>query len=216
MSYWKGLRFGMMLQLAIGPVCLFILKTSIRNGLTDALLSVIAVTIVDSIYVLLALKGTTAFLHKKNVQMLLKIFGSIVLVLFGLDSVLGNWKIGLLPSMRIAVYNGDSSFIYAFLLTASNPLTIIFWAGVFSAEVLKEKMNKDEIRHFAFGCISSTLLFLGLVSILGALFQKYMPDDVIKVLNLAVGIVIIYFGVKLLISKDKKEKEGHAEGRNVD
>jgi len=36
-SFIRGLRLGIILQLSIGPVCLFILQTAIARGITEAL-----------------------------------------------------------------------------------------------------------------------------------------------------------------------------------
>lgn len=41
----KGFRFGLLLQLAIGPVCLFIIKTAAESGVLTAEAGVMAVMI---------------------------------------------------------------------------------------------------------------------------------------------------------------------------
>lgn len=56
-SFIRGLRLGIILQLSIGPVCLFILQTAIARGITEALKAVLAVVLVDAFYILLALYG---------------------------------------------------------------------------------------------------------------------------------------------------------------
>ena len=56
-SFIRGLRLGIILQLSIGPVCLFILHTAIARGITEALKAVLAVVLVDAFYILLALYG---------------------------------------------------------------------------------------------------------------------------------------------------------------
>ena len=49
-SFIRGLRLGIILQLSIGPVCLFILQTAIARGITEALKAVLAVVLVDAFY----------------------------------------------------------------------------------------------------------------------------------------------------------------------
>lgn len=56
-SFIRGLRLAIILQLSIGPVCLFILQTAIARGITEALKAVLAVVLVDAFYILLALYG---------------------------------------------------------------------------------------------------------------------------------------------------------------
>ncbi len=56
-SFIRGLRLGIILQLSIGPVCLFILQTAIARGINEALKAVLAVVLVVAFYILLALYG---------------------------------------------------------------------------------------------------------------------------------------------------------------
>ena len=67
-SFIRGLRLGIILQLSIGPVCLFILQTAIARGITEALKAVLAVVLVDAFYILLALYGLGKIIraYKKN------------------------------------------------------------------------------------------------------------------------------------------------------
>ena len=46
--YWRGLRFGMLLQLAIGPMCLMVFGAARDNGLAAALTLVSALALVDA------------------------------------------------------------------------------------------------------------------------------------------------------------------------
>jgi threonine/homoserine/homoserine lactone efflux protein len=56
-TFLGGLRLGIILQLSVGPVFLFVLQTAITRGITSALLAVTAVTLIDACYILLALLG---------------------------------------------------------------------------------------------------------------------------------------------------------------
>ena len=57
---------------------------------------------------------------------------------------------------------------------------------------------------FSIGLVSATLLFLTTVAILGMILSNFIPDIISKILNVIVGIVIIGFGIKLLVKKNKK------------
>ena len=62
----KGFRFGMILQLAIGPMCIFIFQTSIKYGFLQAEQGVIGTAIVDSLEILLAILGVGMILEKST------------------------------------------------------------------------------------------------------------------------------------------------------
>ncbi len=54
---WRGFRFGALLQIAVGPVCLFIFQTAASSGFFAAEAAVLAVTLADSLYVAAPLSG---------------------------------------------------------------------------------------------------------------------------------------------------------------
>ncbi|NCU33022.1 MAG: lysine transporter LysE, partial [Candidatus Moranbacteria bacterium] len=50
----KGINFGVILQLAIGPLCLMTFNTSMTNGFWPGMVVVGAIALVDILYMLLA------------------------------------------------------------------------------------------------------------------------------------------------------------------
>ena len=52
--YFSGLRFGMLLQIAIGPMCLMVFNTAKNAGFWVAMSLVLAVALVDAFYIALA------------------------------------------------------------------------------------------------------------------------------------------------------------------
>lgn len=201
-TFFQGIKFGMVLQIAIGPVSLFILATAINSNLLNALLAVLAVTIVDAIYILLALSGAVAFLQGKKDELFFKWLSAIILILFGVDILLDTLGIHLLPASNIInTGSANNSFMYAFLLTASSPLTILFWAGVFSARVIEKQYKNKDMYYFALGCLSSTLIFLSFLSIIGVTFHYVLSKEAIIWLNIIAGLTIIYFGIRVFKPK---------------
>ena len=191
----KGFRFGMILQLAIGPVSLFIFQTGVSSGFLAAFSGVLGTVLVDGSEILLAILGVGAILQrKKKSRIFLKYGGAAILVLFGIVNILGAFGISVLPAFSLG--HSNNVFWQTALLALSNPLTILFWAGVFAAKIVEEDMARADLNHFGFGCVLSTLFFLSLVSALGAVSRIVLPPILITVLNVAVGCVMILFGVK--------------------
>lgn len=198
---FKGFRFGLLLQLAIGPVCLYVLNTAIKSGFGTTFLAVLAVCLIDALYIFLAFSGISAFLNSEKTKLILKIFGAVVLIVFGLSSILSSFNISILPSFNFNFSSTSNVFLYAFLLTASNPLTILFWAGVFSTKVSELNMSKKDSYVFASGCVLSSFTFLTLIAALGFTFKLLISDSLVLVLNVLVGLMLIYFGIRNLIKK---------------
>jgi threonine/homoserine/homoserine lactone efflux protein len=120
--------------------------------------------------------------------------------------VLGAFGYALLPHVNLfsqVPSETGSIFLQGVLLTAANPLTILFWGGVFSAKAAEKSMGRAQLLPFGLGCVLSTLLFLSAVALAGSLINSFLPPLVMMILNAAVGCALIFFGVRLLVKKDK-------------
>ncbi|WP_313893417.1 LysE family transporter [Psychrobacillus sp.] len=197
---WRGFRFGMLLQIAVGPICVFIFQTAAASGFWAAEIGVVGVVIIDALFILAAIFGIGALLntYKKAKEMMLY-FGAGVLIVFGLSNVVGFFGVTLMPSLDfLSEQSMESVFWKTLILTLSNPLTIIFWAGVFSTKIVEEKIGQLDIYFFGLGALLSTFLFLTTISILGSFLTVFLAPVVLKVLNLLVGLVLMGFGIKAL------------------
>jgi len=192
----------MLLQFAVGPVALFIFQTALVSGFITAATGVIGAALVDAIFIVAAIIGIGTVLQKKNAAIVMKIFGAVILTAFGISTVLGVFGLSFIPGFNLAqgVETG-SVFQRAVLITASNPLTIIFWAGVFSARLAEDDMKGNETYTFGCGALLATLFFLTLIALAGTTTGRFLPDAVIQVMNVAVGLLLIYFGIKIFAAK---------------
>lgn len=199
----KGFRFGMLLQIAIGPVCMFIFKTATESGFFAAEAGVLAATVMDALFVTLAILGVGSLLERPGVKSILKYFGTAVLIYFGLGVILGSFGINIIPSLwsvsSAAVVS--NAFITSFILTASSPLSILFWTGVFATKISCEGYSKKEMRLFGVGAVLATLIFLSIFAFVASLLKPVMSDTIINTSNMIVGAVLIGFGVKMGLKK---------------
>ncbi|MBR5429702.1 MAG: LysE family transporter [Firmicutes bacterium] len=99
--YIRGLGLGMLLQLAIGPVCLLVFSTAGTEGFGPACALVLAVGLVDGLYIGLAVAGVGRLLERRTARRLFRVSGGLVLLLFGADLLLSLWGISLLPTLSL-------------------------------------------------------------------------------------------------------------------
>lgn len=193
----KGYRFGMLLQVAIGPICLFLISTSISSGVWKGLVGVAAVVIVDSLYILFAILGLGMVLKKESVNRGVRYFGGVILLFFGLSMVLGVFGVAIIPGFSF-VGEGKHVFIKTLLMTLSNPLTILFWTGVFSAKISQDNIAKGQLYMFGCGAVLATLVFLSFIVLISDVISVWINDSLLSVVNVIVGLVIVAFGVKTM------------------
>lgn len=205
----KGFRFGLLLQLAVGPVCLFIFQTAASMGLKAAIIGVLGVTVVDALYILAAILGIGTLLNRyEMLKMPLHFFGAIIVILFGVSTILSVFGLSLIPGISLFSTNASQSvFTKTMLLTLSNPLTILFWAGVFSTKIMEDKMATSEMITFGLGAVLSTLVFLSLISLFGSFINTFLPNWTLELLNVIVGLSLLGFGIRNLVKMGSKSRQ---------
>jgi threonine/homoserine/homoserine lactone efflux protein len=199
---FKGFKFGMLLQLAIGPVCIFIFQMASLKRFYIAETGVLGVALIDGFFIIVAILGIASIIDKKNIRVFLKIFGATILFIFGFSTVLSQFDISFLPSLNMQnISNSNNVFTRAIILTTSNPLTIIFWSGVFSSKVAEENMKRKDVYLFGFGALTSTIFSLTLIALIGSFAKVFLPTNIVQALNIIVGLLLIYFSVRMILKK---------------
>lgn len=199
---FEGFKFGMLLQIAIGPVCMYIFSLGTTEKFLIAESGVLGVVLADGIYIVLAILGISSFIKKESLQKKFNILGALIVILFGIELFLSYFSMSILPNFNI--FKGISSaspFFKAFLLTAANPMTILFWIGVFSTKLNSAEMNRKNSSSFALGALLATLFFLTLIVFLGSITTEFLPKNLMSILNSLVGAILIYFGIKKFLKK---------------
>ena len=199
--YFEGIKFGMLLQFAIGPMCLLVFNTAKNVGLKTALVLIVAIASVDAFYITLASLGASKLLKKKNIQNTVKSIGAVVLVLFGLNIILNAFDIYLIPSINIKPTT-TNIFFQGLILALSNPITIVFWGSVLTTKIVKDKLKKKELIIFCIGLVSATFIFQITVAVLSNFLSMFISKELSNLLNIFVGLLIMYFGVKMYIDKE--------------
>ncbi len=191
----NGLLTGLILQTAIGPVFFFIINLALQRSIYDGLVAVAAVTLVDVLYISLAILGIGKLLEKKNIKKAFGIISSVVLVIFGLIIVKGVSGANISTTSVIQSSSLLASFSATFLLTISSPMTIIWYTSLFTAKAIEYNYTKRELLIFGLSVGLATLLFMGTSVIVFSLVKKTVPTSLIQILNTTVGSLLILYGV---------------------
>jgi threonine/homoserine/homoserine lactone efflux protein len=190
----NGILTGLFLQLAIGPVFFYILGIAMDSSFMTSFFGVLAVTLVDYIYILLSILGIGKLLEKEKIKRIFGIISSLVLLIFGIMLI----NKALMPSNKIILGNEwtiAKAFISCFLLTISSPLTIVFWSSIFASKAIEKNYSKSELSVFGIGAGLATILFLSIVMYIISMIKKTIPVQAITILNILVGAVIIAYGI---------------------
>jgi threonine/homoserine/homoserine lactone efflux protein len=197
-DFIEGLAFGLILQISVGPVCIAVLHKGLSQGFCHAFVMAWGVAVVDAAYIVLSIVGISALLQIGPVRNVIGLAGALLLVYFGLRYLRAPAE-----TTRAEDRSDGSllkSFTYGAALTLTNPLTILFWAGVLGAMMSTHTFNQaGGVVYFAAGCVAATLLFLTAVALAGHFLERILSERLALWLNRAVGLFLIGFAVKLAI-----------------
>ncbi len=189
----NGIVTGLFLQLAIGPVFFYVVNLALQKTVWNGIAGVIGVTFVDYLYITLAILGVGKLLEAEKTRHFFKLISSIILILFGAMIIHGIVN-GRATVGALGLADLWSSFSSVALLTLSNPMTIVFFVGLFAAKAVDHGYAQKELFFFGFGAGLATFLFMGCSVLLFSSIKSSVPVWLAQSMNLVVGFLLIGYG----------------------
>lgn len=197
-ALFKGILFGLLLAILIGPVFFALIQTSIRKGFRSGVLLSIGISLSDTIYIIICYIGFAQLFEHEQFKESLAMIGGIIMFLFGISAILK--PISNKADMLIEPKKpGTFRYIFkGFALNAINPFVILFWVGVMSMVTVQEKL--EGIHTFLF--FSGTILTILFTDISKAYvahkLSRFLTQTFLIWMNRFVGVVLVGFGCQLI------------------
>ena len=128
-----GLGLGFFVALQVGPMSLFLVRSTLRDGLRVGLAIAVGIATVDALYACLGAAGAAPLLAIEPVRLALGLLGAAVLAHLGLRTLLAAWHVRAGLEAAADVATPRRALVTALGATASNPATIVSWAAIFAA-----------------------------------------------------------------------------------
>ena len=186
---------GFTLAAPIGPVNSARLDKGIKNGFWHAWIVGAGSMIADGVFMLLVYLGMVRFLSVPIVQIFLWLFGGIILIYSGWESIKGANTIDINYSR-----NKESllkCFLTGFVMSISSPLSILFWLGIYGSVLAKTAQTTGT----EWLLIYSSMIFLGLtfwdlfVAALTTGFRRLLTVKSLIAISIVSGLSLIAFGI---------------------
>ncbi len=194
----KGLTFGLLLSIAVGPVLFSIIKQSINNGHKGGLAFVLGVSASDVALVLISNVFTKLFAELLQHTSEIGIAGSLLLVIMGVYFLFFK-KIQVNDEGKqvIVFRKRDYAkiFLAGFFMNVLNPGVIFFWITT-STTVAVHTVNNRIIIFVT--CLLFVLLMDVLKVFLAGKIRNRLTPHNIHLLNRISGIILIVFGIALI------------------
>ena len=140
-----------------------------------------------------------------TVVMLIKIIVPILLIIFGMSTILSVFNINIIPGTSLHP-NTKNIMLKGFLIGITNPIIIVFWGSILTTKFIENKFNKKEQLFYCIGIVLSTLIFQTFVALLGSTVAQLIPPKIKMILNITIGIYLIIFGFQRLKNKPIKTR----------
>jgi putative LysE/RhtB family amino acid efflux pump len=195
-AFTVGFGLGFFVALQLGPLSLYLIRSTLRNGWEVGLAIAAGIAAIDLAYAALGAAGAAPLLAIGPLDVILGLLGAAVLVLLGAKTLWSAFRIRLGDGAEPV--SPRRGFLTALSATASNPLTIASWAAIFSAA--SAAGAADSIP-------GAVLLILGVgigsltwdvtLATGTALVGRSAGERLLRVVDLVAGIGLIVFGVLL-------------------
>lgn len=194
----KGLTFGLLLSISVGPVLFSIIKQSLNNGHTGGLAFVFGVSASDITLVLLSNIFTELFNSIKAYKTEVGVAGCIFLVSMGVFFLFfKKVKVNAEGKQIFKLRKRDyvQTFFSGYVMNSLNPSVFIFWIYA-STAVINHSINQRIIIFIT--CLSWMLSTDILKVFLAGKIRNRLTPHNIHILNRINGLLLIIFGIALI------------------
>ena len=190
----KGLAIGFSIAAPVGPIGVLCIRTTLVRGRIAGLCAGLGAAVADGCYGLVAAGGLTAVLHALvALDVPLRLLGGAFLVFLGLSALRASPPGESAPPPATGLAR---VFITTFLLTLSNPMTILSFVALLGAVGASAAGGPFALVAGVF--LGSALWWLTL-SLLVGLFRARVAPRVMRGVNVGAGALIAGFGAWVLV-----------------
>lgn len=196
--FLNGLVFGILVSIPMGPIGVVCVQRTLQKGRLSGFISGLGAAIADTFFATIAGFGIGFFVSffNKN-HFILMIFGGVLLIVLGAKLFFSKTIKQLRAKKTSTTYLGD--FVSVFLLTLTNPITIIFFGGVFASSGILEQ-GLYNISFVTLGIFAGALFWWFLLTTLVNFFRDRFRLRILFWINKGAGIMIMFFGILAIIN----------------
>ena len=199
---FKGILIGIMASAPMGPVGVLCIQRTINKGRWYGFITGIGACVSDIIYALFTGLGmglVMTIINNERNRFLLQIFGSVLLLIFGIYCYRSNPTKMIHKSARPQKGTLAHNGITAFLVTLSNPMIIFLFIFLFAQFAFVAPDRPLEMCvGYASIVIGALMWWFGLTWLIDKVRSKFDTSGIVLI-NRIVGSIVIIFSVIMLL-----------------
>ena len=195
----KGFIIGFSIAAPVGPIGILCIQRTLSEGNIQGMVTGLGAATADAIYGFIAAFGLTFisnFLVEQSFWF--RLIGGFFLCYLGIKAFLSKPQD---PALSLGNRTILSAYGTTFFLTLTNPMTILFFAGVFAGlGLVSESIQYSSAGLMVIGVFLGSGTWWLILSGATSIFRRKINDLKLAWINKISGFVILAFGVAALIS----------------
>lgn len=183
-----GFGLGFLVALQLGPMSLFLVRSTLRGGLLTGLGVGAGIAVIDALYAAAGAAGAAPLLLVDPVRVAMGLLGAAVILYLGGKTLWAAWHVRLGLDGDAADSPGRA-FRTSLGATASNPLTIISWAAIFSAA-----SPGQQAVPLVLGVGIGSLAWVSALAAIAAVVRKAVGVRSVQIADGIAGLGLLGFG----------------------
>jgi threonine/homoserine/homoserine lactone efflux protein len=196
----NGIKLGFVLAFLVGPVFFTIIQTSVERGFWNGARVALGVFVCDMLYVTICYFGLAQFIGQEQNKIYMAYGGGAILITFGLYHLLVKSRRNKNEGVATEVKGRFRYFLKGFIINGISPMVLLFWLGAISVASVNFGYSKGS--QFAIFFIAVLITVFGtdlLKAYLADKLRQLITAKALMYLNIIVGIILIFFGGRLLL-----------------
>src|SRR3954470_15933823 len=198
-----GFGLGFFVALQLGPMSLFLIRSTLRGGWAVGLAIGAGIALVDALYAACGAAGAAPLLAIDAVHATLGLIGAAVLVALGARTLYRAHRVGHGGEVRPEVAAPRRAFATSVAGTASNPATIASWAAIFAAASAAGAAESAVLLVGGVGL--GSLAWVSLLASGTAAARRVVGDRAVRVADAIAGLGLLAFGGLLAVGAVREE-----------
>jgi threonine/homoserine/homoserine lactone efflux protein len=195
----KGFIIGFSIAAPVGPIGILCIQRTLSGGNVQGLVTGLGAATADALYGFVAAFGLTFisnFLVDQSTWF--RIIGGLFLCYLGIRAFLRKPQ-----EQTVSVANNSylSAYGTTFFLTLTNPMTILFFAGIFAGlGIVSESSDYASAGLMVIGVFSGSGAWWLILSGATGIFRNKISEGKLALVNKFSGLIILAFGIVAISS----------------
>jgi putative LysE/RhtB family amino acid efflux pump len=204
-SVLVGFGLGLLVAMQLGPMSLFLIRSTLRAGWRVGLAIGGGIALVDGSYAALGAAGAAPLVAIGPVRAMLGLAGAAFLAVVGLRTLRSALRVRLGVESEAEMTTAAYAFRASVAGTASNPATIASWAAIFAgASSAGAAAGTSAAALLVLGAAAGSLAWVSVLACGVALLRRGLNERALRIADAVAGVGMLGFGGALAYSATRE------------